>query len=196
MRSTSARERRISISMCTSLSYREEATRPPATVTARMTAPTQAWGNATATTSQRYCVTVSPARSASSAACRYARESPPAPSFVPPKYLVTTTITPFSFAPSIAASIGFPAVPDGSPSSFVRNCVPSWPSRYAKQWCVASKYSFLIPRTISSHSTFSRTGTAWARNREPRTVNAARAGARSVVYSSLCVSTEVRTRVQ
>ena len=54
---------------------------------------------------------------AESAVSRYALESPPKPSFIPPKYRVTTT-TAFriSFDSSILKT-GFPELPAGSPSS-------------------------------------------------------------------------------
>ena len=48
------------------------------------------------------------------AASVYARTSPPVPSRVPPKYLVTTIQTFVIPAPSITESMGFPAVPCGS----------------------------------------------------------------------------------
>jgi hypothetical protein len=54
---------------------------------------------------------------AESAVSRYARESPPKPSFIPPKYRVTTiTIFRISFDSSIL-KIGLPELPAGSPSS-------------------------------------------------------------------------------
>lgn len=53
-------------------------------------------------------------------------------SSVPPKYLVTTATTLCSSCPVSTSSIGFPAVPLGSPSSlqrkagcFLRYCMPS-----------------------------------------------------------------------
>lgn len=47
-------------------------------------------------------------------------DQPPAPSLMPPNQRVTTTITRSKPCPSIAARIGRPAVPAGSPSSLER----------------------------------------------------------------------------
>ena len=49
----------------------------------------------------------------------YALTSPPVPSKIPPKYLVTTTNTLDKFCSNKILSIGAPAVPEGSPSSLL-----------------------------------------------------------------------------
>jgi hypothetical protein len=56
--------------------------------------------------------------------------SPPAPSLMPPNQRVTSTTVASSPAPSMAFSMGRPAVPPGSPSSLHRK---SAPTRYAQQ---------------------------------------------------------------
>ena len=50
----------------------------------------------------------------------YARIKPPAPSLVPPKYLVTTAKTFRNSFTLSTSNIGTPAVPLGSPSSLER----------------------------------------------------------------------------
>ena len=47
----------------------------------------------------------------------YARTRPPAPSLIPPKYLITIAKILFKLLFSNTLRIGKPAVPDGSPSS-------------------------------------------------------------------------------
>ena len=47
----------------------------------------------------------------------YALTRPPAPSFIPPKYLITIARILFKLLFSNTFRIGKPAVPDGSPSS-------------------------------------------------------------------------------
>ena len=62
----------------------------------------------------------------------YAWTSPPVPSRVPPKYLTTTHMMSDSPDPLRLNSIGFPAVPDGSPLSLLLSCLDD-PSYTAAQ---------------------------------------------------------------
>ena len=82
----------------------------------------------------------------------YARIRPPVPSRVPPKYLVTTATTLCSSCPVNTSSIGFPAVPLGSPSSLHLNAGCFSPMLYAQQLCLASQYCFFIFSTKSCAS--------------------------------------------
>ena len=62
--------------------------------------------------------------SASAVEVLYALMSPGIPSFMPPKYLTTTTRTSLRPHESICPSTGRPDDPDGSPSSLARNLSP------------------------------------------------------------------------
>ncbi len=62
--------------------------------------------------------------SASAVDVLYALIRPGMPSFMPPKYLTTTTRTSLRPYESICPRTGLPDEPEGSPSSFARNLSP------------------------------------------------------------------------
>ena len=59
----------------------------------------------------------------------YALIKPGTPNNVPPKYRTTTIAVLVSSLLSICPRIGFPALPEGSPSSLLRKLFPSVPTR-------------------------------------------------------------------
>ena len=74
----------------------------------------------------------------------YALTNPPAPNFIPPKYLVTTIAELVNSSFFISSKIGIPAVPDGSPSSEYFCAFFFSPRMYAETLWVASLFFFLI----------------------------------------------------
>jgi len=94
-----------------------------------------------------------PYLSTSLAVLVYILTSPPAPSFIPPKYLTTKTQTSWTFFFCKTDKIGLPAVPPGSPSStaFSKN---GEEREYAKQICVA-----FLCRFLSSFNAFCTSST-------------------------------------
>ena len=80
------------------------------------------------------------------------------------KYLVTTTAVLCSSSPKSTSNIGFPAVPEGSPSSLQRWISFRSPITYAKQLCVAFQYFLFIASINASASSSSAAGITGAIN--------------------------------
>lgn len=123
-----------------------------------------------------------------SVASKKARLRPPTPSLIPPKYRETIIRISVNSYLSIASRIGFPAEPDGSPSSLKRKLFFSIPMRYANGLWAESKYFFLTSEKIFGNSSGLENGNAWAMKLDFWTFNSKKFFDLIVLKESICFS--------